>query len=140
MLEEILKAEFGHVAETVRVTMSGPPVAFLPHAAVALGMIFHELATNATKYGALSKAGGKLSVTWAIQPANGGPRQVIIEWTESGGPPVKAPKQNGFGSELIEREAKMSLKGTVTRSFAAKGLKVKIAVPLDGSSPASKPH
>jgi two-component sensor histidine kinase len=69
---------------------------------LALGLVFHELATNAAKYGALSTAAGRVSVRWTTADDVSG-RHLAIEWAESGGPPVAAPARRGFGSRLVER-------------------------------------
>ena len=69
---------------------------------LALAMALHELATNAVKYRALSNKVGVVEVSWTVQ--NGAtPPRLSLRWTESGGPPVKAPQRRGFGSRLIER-------------------------------------
>jgi two-component system CheB/CheR fusion protein len=117
-----------------RITVSGPNVAFKPQAALALGMVFHELTTNAVKYGALSNKEGKVGVQWAIEPSNGAQRTVVLSWKESKGPTVKAPKKGGFGAELIDREVKTALKGSIARDYAATGLKIQMTLPLDGDS------
>jgi two-component sensor histidine kinase len=66
--------------------------------ALLLAMVLHELATNATKYGALSGATGGASLSWRTE---GG--RLVLDWRESGGPPVSPPAARGFGSTLIER-------------------------------------
>ena len=65
---------------------------------VALTLAFHELATNAEKHGSLSVPGGSVHVTWHIKPAAKGSRQVELLWREAGGPPVRKPERQGFGS------------------------------------------
>jgi two-component system CheB/CheR fusion protein len=117
-----------------RVTMAGPAVAFRSDAALALSLVFHELATNAVKYGALSNKDGKVSVQWAIEGANGGRKAVVLNWSESDGPEVTAPKRAGFGAELIDREVKSALKGSITRDYAATGLKVQMMLRFDGDA------
>jgi two-component sensor histidine kinase len=68
----------------------------------------HELATNATKYGALSASNGRLSVEWNIVRRSGGEAQFSFLWAESDGPPVMAPKRRGFGLRAVERLARAS--------------------------------
>jgi two-component sensor histidine kinase len=80
------------------VRMEGPETVLEPSAAQAVAVVLHELATNASKYGALSDAKGRIILTWS-HASNG---QLALRWTELGGPRVKAPERQGFGSRLIE--------------------------------------
>ncbi|MCJ2117251.1 PAS domain-containing protein [Methylobacterium sp. J-001] len=88
-------------AET-RFQRSGPELPLGPSAALALGLILHELATNATKYGALSRPAGYVALDWTIQ-GEGTEAMLHLAWTEHGGPPVTPPSRKGFGSRLIQR-------------------------------------
>lgn len=106
-----------------RVRLSGPVVSFRPPEALALGLIFHELTTNASKYGALSNQDGHVSVTWNVGS------DLTIDWQETGGPKVEKPKRRGFGTQLIERQLKDSLRAEVKVTFAADGLHVLIEIP-----------
>ena len=111
-----------------RVTLNGPPVALEPAAALSLGMIFHELATNAAKYGALSALEGRVMVDWAVvdqtRPA------LRLSWREIGGPPVAPPERRGFGSRLIERNVRHDLAGEVKLAYASDGFSAEFSVPL----------
>ena len=112
----------------------GPPVSFTPKQAVVLGMAFHELATNAAKYGALSGKSGTVHVAWQCA-ADG---TLVLDWRERGGPPVSPPKRAGFGRLLLERALAADLKGDVTLDFRPEGLACRITLPL-GSAEASRP-
>jgi two-component sensor histidine kinase len=81
-----------------RVTISGFRLALGPEAAQPLAMSIHELATNAAKYGALSVPGGRLAIEWSWTSDGG----LALRWTETGGPAVRKPSRQGFGSELID--------------------------------------
>jgi two-component sensor histidine kinase len=81
-------------------------------------MIFHELATNASKYGALSNDTGKITVSWSL----GAGTLLTIEWRERGGPLVKPPERGGFGSRLIAASLKGDLAGSATFDYAPEGL------------------
>jgi PAS domain S-box-containing protein len=81
-----------------RIALHGPEVRLAPNAALALSMALHELATNAVKYGALSKARGHVAVRWTFEP---GRSVVALEWREAGGPPVAPPRRKGFGARLL---------------------------------------
>ncbi len=112
-----------------RVSVNGPPVALPPPAALSLGMIFHELATNAAKYGALSAPGGRVLVDWAVADQTR-PRLELV-WREIGGPAVAPPARKGFGSRLIERNVRHDLAGEVELDYAGDGLVATISIPLD---------
>jgi two-component sensor histidine kinase len=105
--------------EHPRFHVEGPPVHLNPKRALALGMAFHELATNAAKYGALSNATGMVNVRWAILP-NGGTLE--FTWEERGGPTVIPPSHRGFGLRLIEHGMERELSGKVKLDFQPEGL------------------
>lgn len=104
-----------------RVATIGEEVWLTPSTAVALGMAFHELATNAVKYGALSGADGRVDVSWTVTPA-GRDRQLRIVWREQGGPPVAKPERRGFGSRLIVGGLAHQLDGVVDLAFPPTGV------------------
>jgi two-component sensor histidine kinase len=97
---------------------------------VVLSMIVHEIATNATKYGALSNDTGSVALDWEIIEDDTG-RQLRLIWTEAGGPPVTAPVQRGFGSRLIERSARDQLGGEATVDFLPRGVVYTVTCALD---------
>jgi len=111
-----------------RIALNGPPVALEPASALSFGMIFHELATNAAKYGALSSPGGRVFVDWSV--ANQADPRLHVIWRETGGPPVTVPKQRGFGSRLIERNIRHDLAGEAKLAYANDGLIAELSVPL----------
>jgi two-component sensor histidine kinase len=88
-------------ANGAQVLAAGPEVELEPSLARALHLVFHELATNANKYGALSSPLGYVKIEWKIRQVPGDPRKLAIVWTEQGGPEVKHPGHLGFGSQLI---------------------------------------
>jgi two-component sensor histidine kinase len=113
-----------------RIRMNGPTVPLSPLLAVVLSMIVHEIATNAAKYGALSNETGTVTLDWEVTTDMPKPQLRLI-WTESGGPPVTAPVQRGFGSRLIERSASDQLGGEATVDFLPRGVVYTISCPLD---------
>jgi two-component sensor histidine kinase len=127
-LTDILRHET-EAHDPLRLVVNGPPVALGPAAALSLGMIFHELATNAAKYGALSNPDGRVFVDWSV--ANQADRRLAIEWRELDGPPVAPPTRRGFGSRLIERNVRHDLGGEAELTYAAEGLRAAITLPLD---------
>ena len=94
-----------------------------------MGMIFHELATNAAKYGALSAPDGRVLVDWSI--ADQTSRRLQLVWRETGGPPPAPPGRKGFGSRLIERNVRHDLAGEVELDYAGDGLVATFSIPLD---------
>jgi len=113
-----------------RIRMGGPAVPLSPRLAVVLSMIVHEIATNAAKYGALSGETGKVTLDWELMPDSHKPRLRLV-WTETGGPPVSAPVQRGFGSRLIERSARDQLGGEATVDFLPRGVVCTVICTLD---------
>ncbi|MDO9588414.1 MAG: HWE histidine kinase domain-containing protein [Brevundimonas sp.] len=111
-----------------RVTLVGPPVALGPAAALSFGMIFHELATNAAKYGALSAPEGRVLVDWAV--ADQAHPVLHLTWREIDGPPAAEPGRRGFGSRLIERNVRHDLAGEVKLDYASGGFSAEFSVPL----------
>lgn len=110
------------------IILEGPPVTLDPYAAQPLGMVVHELATNAAKHGALSVPEGHLTIRWRLDPSE---RQaLIIDWAESAGPAVTPPQRRGFGSDLIAASVTSQLAGTVDFDWSASGLRVRLSVPL----------
>ncbi len=105
----------------------GPPVALQPKQAIAITMALHELATNATKYGALCCDGGAAELAWLVDG-----NRFRLSWAERGGPPVKAPEHKGFGLRMIERALASDLSGRVTMAFEESGLRCTIDAPLPG--------
>ena len=104
-----------------RIVTKGTNVRFPPKAALALGIAFNELATNAVKYGALSNAEGSILIEWTVEPSSDGNR-LNLRWVETGGPPVSPPARKGFGSRMIEQGLALEMEGTARLDFAPDGL------------------
>ncbi|WP_328824925.1 sensor histidine kinase [Mesorhizobium neociceri] len=109
-----------------RFSIAGPPVKLRPQQALSLGMVMHELTTNAAKYGALSKQGGKVDIGWSVRDQCLG-----LAWREIDGPPIVEPKHGGFGLSLVKGEIEYRLGGTAETFFDPTGLTVSISIPLD---------
>jgi len=103
------------------IDISGPKVGLEPKAALALSLIFHELVTNASKYGALSTGKGHVEARWNIK-SNGSKPMVELFWRESGGPPVAPPDRSGFGSTLVDRSVRYELDGEAEFDYAPTGV------------------
>jgi two-component sensor histidine kinase len=102
-----------------RVGLEGPQVWLAPGAALTLALVFHELATNAVKYGALGLAGGRVALTWTFDAADA---RLALTWSESGGLPVAPPARKGFGTRLIERGFTGELNGRAQMRYEPGGL------------------
>ena len=113
-----------------RVEISGEPAELGAGAALAIAMAFHELGTNALKYGALSSATGRVSLTWKLEPQD--PSILHIIWRESGGPPVVAPTAYGFGFTMIKRALEFNVGANVEMNFDPEGFQCTIKLPLGG--------
>lgn len=129
VLRETLAPHQSGADEAARVTIEGPPIRLRPNAAVTLNMAFHEMATNALKYGALSCEAGRLSVCWAVD-AGPDPAGLTITWIESGGPPVDPPLRRGFGARLLEQGLTRELDGVVRLDYLPEGVRCAISLPL----------
>jgi two-component sensor histidine kinase/PAS domain-containing protein len=111
-----------------RVTLQGPPVLLPAQAVMPLSMAMHELATNASKYGALTVPQGTVTIDWTVR--NGGTPRVDITWIERGGPRVEPPGASGFGTKLIDRVVGYDLDGKASLSFEPGGLRAVLSFPL----------
>lgn len=111
-----------------RFVITGANIRFPPNEALALGIAFHELATNAVKYGAFSNDHGRITVDWKVTPSSKGNR-MILHWREKGGPPVTPPTRKGFGSRVMEHGLAHELKGSVGLDYRPEGLVCTIDIP-----------
>lgn len=110
--------------------IAGPPVALGEHATNLMALVFHELATNAAKYGALGAESGAVSVTWTSDDSSIG-----IVWSEAGGPSIDAPPEaTGFGTSLVTRAVERQ-GGKIERAWHPGGVQVNISIPLKSLAP-----
>jgi PAS domain S-box-containing protein len=111
-----------------RFVITGKNIRLPPNVTLALGIAFHELATNAVKYGALSNETGSILLVWTIEPTPEGDR-LILHWQEKDGPSVTPPTRKGFGTRVIERGLPHELEGTVTLDYRVDGVVCTINIP-----------
>ncbi len=111
-------------------TVDGPDLRLDPGVTLALSMALHELATNAVKYGALSVAGGRVTVRWSIADSGEGRRDFVFLWQEAGGPPVTPPTRSGFGSRMIDRLMAKHMRGKAETSYLPDGVQFRLAAKL----------
>ncbi|WP_019956007.1 CheR family methyltransferase [Yoonia vestfoldensis] len=112
------------------VDISGPEVVLTPKQGLGLALILHELATNASTYGALSVEGGTLGMTWELTSV-GTAQMVHLIWHENGGPPVEPAHDPGFGMRLIKQACTYELDGNVELLPLATGYHAEISFPMD---------
>ena len=115
-------------ARASRYVSPAPRCVFSPKAAETFALAIHELATNALKYGALSRPTGRIEISWRIEQGTD-PAELVFEWRERGGPPVAPPPHKGFGTELLERTLAFEFKGQTTLAFNPTGLDCTITIP-----------
>lgn len=132
-LRELLSGSLAPYGGADRVTLRGEDLVLRPRAVLSLAMVFHELTTNAAKYGALSVPGGSVEICW--QPVAGADTALLrIDWIEQGGPPVVAPTRRSFGSKLIEGSIAAEYGGSGRLTFDPAGLRCEILMPLEAAT------
>ncbi|MER9739726.1 CHASE domain-containing protein [Mesorhizobium sp. M0187] len=129
-LGDLLRIELGQVfgKELPEGILSGPQVLLDERTTQALGLTFHELATNALKYGEAGNSVGALKVDWSFE-GRGSERMLVLNWREAGQKELEAPAKTGFGTKLIDLNVTRELRGTIARDFRADGLTVEIRIP-----------
>ena len=128
-LEEIIGHELAPFAPNAEI--AGPSVILRPAAAQATAMVFHELTTNAAKYGAFSRPGGRLSVRWQWLENGAAQRRIAVEWQETGGAPVLGFGESGFGTQIIRELIPYEIGGTVDLTFASGGVWCRLELPAE---------
>jgi PAS domain S-box-containing protein len=128
-LEQMLQGEFSAFSttgEASRVILTGPTTVIPPVLTQPLSMVVHELATNATKYGALSQPEGRVSVHWSVVDGN-----LSLEWQETGVAAMSEPPSGrGFGSRLLELTIRSQMRGRFERVWKSDGLTFRMTIPL----------
>lgn len=124
--------EIGHLVrqelaayDAGQLAIDGPELMLNAKATIALALLFHELATNAAKHGALSTPSGRLAVAWR----DGGSGSLIVEWTETGGPAVTPPTRKGFGTRMLNTVVTGELGGSLEASYDAPGFRATLTIP-----------
>ena len=128
---ELVRWQLGPALETAaaRISIGGPDLYLNPEAAQNIGLAFNELASNASRFGALSATDGRIDIAWSIDPVDADMRRFHISWSESGGPEVIEPRRMGFGHKVVERLAARALDGDVTLTFPPSGLQWALHIP-----------
>lgn len=111
------------------VRIEGPRVVLTQESAVAFSLAAHELATNAAKYGALSRNGGSVRIDWNFAQSGEGDPRFELTWQESGGPPVEKPSRQGFGQSALRRSLASAIDGKVELKFESGGFQCRVVAP-----------
>jgi PAS domain S-box-containing protein len=132
-LDELVRSQLAHLEDLIgsRITLKGPSLLISASAAQAIGMALHELATNAGKYGALSKDSGRVAIEWSLDRKHAGAQSFAMCWREQDETRVAPPSARGFGSTVICELAELSLAAKVDLDFPASGLSWRLHCPAD---------
>jgi PAS domain S-box-containing protein len=130
-VQELARRELAPYATRGNTDIDGPNVILKAEAGQGMGMVLHELATNAAKYGALSTQGGCVSLRWHQRFTGHSPRDLVLEWWETGGPSVEAPNHYGFGTSTIRDLIPYEFGGMVDLVFASAGVRCRLELSAD---------
>jgi two-component sensor histidine kinase len=131
-INDLLMEELNpYIGKNLAFEIVGPDLVLTSKSALALSLAIHELATNAAKYGALSRSGGRVSIRWALTDIGG----LDLTWREAGGPAVRPPTRRGFGSTLIERALAMETNGKAALRYLPDGVVCEVLLPPASLSP-----
>ncbi len=139
-LASVVSAALAAHAGAGQVQADGPPVWLPPSFAMSLTLILHELATNATKYGALGSPRGRVELGWTVREEAEGKLRLTLRWAEEGGPAVAEPRRQGFGSRLISRLMAAEEEGSSVIDYAGRGVVCTLKALIPGRSPAEDPQ
>jgi light-regulated signal transduction histidine kinase (bacteriophytochrome) len=128
-LKSLVESEAGAYlgSRAGRIRMGGPDVALDPKAFATLALVVHEMMTNSAKYGALADSTGQVEIAWKLDHNS----SLVIDWKESGGPPVQPPSRRGFGTTIIERSVPFDLKGDAELRFDLLGVNAHFVIPAN---------
>tara|TARA_R110000782_G_scaffold57258_18_gene119744 strand:+ start:39348 stop:43385 length:4038 start_codon:yes stop_codon:yes gene_type:complete len=132
-LDEVVHSEIdARVSADSQLVISGPAITLLPKHCLAMHMVFHELATNASKYGALKDANGRIEISWqTVQRGNA--HWVQIDWQERCTHGVVPPGESGYGSRLVEQSITYDLHGEIQSRYTPEGFACRISFPASAA-------
>ena len=125
-LEQLIRDEISPYAKEGQLGLEGPAISCSASAVQSMSLLFHELATNAVKHGALGDENGKVRIDWVLDAES-----LLVHWVESDGPPVKEPAQEGFGSRLLRQVSGRQLNADIDFDWNPAGLRVEIKLPAE---------
>jgi len=143
-LTHLVRQELAPCLTALNTTVEGPDIALTADAAQPVALVLHELVTNAAKYGALSIPKGHVSVQWHRRPSEDALGALVLDWKETGGPPVPASLSSGYGTSVVKDLVPYELGGVVDMVFAPEGVQCRLEIPgrwlIDADGPLSKLH
>ena len=128
-VSKLVRSELAFCANGRDVLIEGPEVELAAEAVQPVAMVLHELVTNAAKYGALSDGRGRIAIRWRRQSNGGSGGKLVLEWRETGGPPVAAPNATGYGTTVIRELIPFELGGAVDYELAREGARCRLVIP-----------
>jgi PAS domain S-box-containing protein len=128
-VSKLVRSELAFCANGQGVLIEGPEVELAAEAVQPVAMVLHELVTNAAKYGALSDGRGQIAIRWRRQSNGGTGGKLVLEWRETGGPPVAAPNATGYGTTVIRDLIPFELGGAVDYELAREGARCRLVIP-----------
>ena len=129
-LTQLVRQALAPCAAALNTMVEGPDIVLAADAAQPVEFVLHELATNAAKYGALSRPKGHVSVQWHQRANARLPGALVLDWKETGGPPVPPLISPGYGTTVIKELIPYELGGVVDLVFAAEGVRCRLEIPL----------
>jgi two-component sensor histidine kinase len=129
-LAELVQRELATYTTASNVEIGGPEVMLSAEAGQVLGMVLHELVTNAAKYGALSAPAGRVSISWRVPVSSSASDRLVFNWRESGGPAALSPNRSSYGTGVIRELIPYELGGTVEYVLAPEGAHCQLDIPL----------
>jgi PAS domain S-box-containing protein len=138
-LADLVRRELAPYATPGNTRIDGPDVVLSAEGAQTLAMVFHELATNAAKFGAISVNSGRVSVRWRFRPNGHAESWLCIQWEERGGPRVVPPTRSGFGTSVVRELIPYELGGTVELVHPPEGVRCKAEIPAHWLSASTPP-
>jgi len=137
-LAELVRRELAPYATASNTRIDGPDVVLNAEAGQALAMMFHELVTNAAKFGAISVKSGRVSVRWKLMRNGHAESWLCIQWEESGGPPVVPPARSGYGTSVVRELIPYELGGSVDLAYLPEGMRCELRIPGHWLSPGDR--
>ena len=125
-LEQLIRDEISPYAKEGQLDLQGPAINCSASSVQSLSLLFHELATNAVKHGALGHEDGLVKIAWSL-----GAESLTVQWTERGGPRVKEPAEEGFGSRLLRQVSGRQLNAQIDFHWDPAGLRVEVKLPAE---------
>jgi PAS domain S-box-containing protein len=139
-LGDLVRSELAFCTRDESALIKGPDVDLAAEATQPVAIVLHELATNAAKYGSLSNGHGRVMVRWRRQTKGGSGGKLVLEWRETGGPPVAAPNAPGFGTSVIRDLIPYELGGEVDYELTPQGARCRLEIPEKWLSTYTQPR